>query len=340
MHEKKFELCTWVPEDIQIIPEFLNVLDVAHQHPLTSHMDTFLWKHRDNPSGPSIITYAVDVDNGKVIAMEALSPRKLLFQGQVYMGYESNDTATHPDYWRRGLFTSLLKLGTDIAIQRNASFLYGFPNLNSKQGFLKHNWRDTGAITVLVRPVHLVKVGFAFLKGRKAIRDFISDMKKGAITDIDDQLLPKDLEEYFKIRESWINLWTGYRDKPILKWRFLEHPVHCYRIISVEKGFAFVNLGNRGILRECKIVEAYFRANKNETRKTIKNLLLQIKERFNPDMISTILTLGHPYYDAFIKAGFYKAPSDIMFFNYPLSGCPENSMESPWAIGGTDIDTQ
>ena len=340
MDGKKFELCVWNPEDVQIIPQFLKVFEAAHQHPLTSRKDIFLWKHKDNPVGPSIITYAVDTERDKVIAVEALSPRKLSYNGLVYLGYESNDTSTHPDYGRRGLFTSLVRLGTEIASKRNTSFFYGFPNFNSKRGFLKLNWKDVGTIAVLVKPSHPLRVGFAFLTDRKGLRSFIGDIKNEPAENIVNQSLPEDLEEFLKVRGSWGNRWVGYRDRSILKWRFLEHPFHTYRIIRTEQGLAFVLLGHRGILQECRIVEAYFRAEKSELKQAIKRVLLQIQEYFNPDIISTILTIGHPYYDSFIRSGFYKAPSNIMFFNYPLSSCPINISGQPWAITGTDIDTQ
>ena len=340
MDEKKIELCVWNPEDTQIIPRFLEVLEAAHQHPMTSRKNIFLWKHRDNPAGPSIITYAVDTENDKVVSLEALSPRKLSYNGQAYLSYESNDTSTHPDYGRRGLFTSLVKLGTEIASRRNASFLYGFPNLNSKRGFVKLNWRDVGTTSVLVKPLRPLRVGFAFLTNRKKLRSFAGDIGNSPAINFANQSLPEDLEEILKMRASWENLWVGYRDRSILEWRFLKHPFHTYRIISTSKGLAFAMLGHRGPLKECRVVEAYFRVEKSELRQAIKEVLRYVRERFNPDIISTILTTGHPYYEAFIRSGFYKAPSNIMFFNYPLSSCPSNIAGYPWAITGTDIDTQ
>jgi hypothetical protein len=340
MNDKTCDLRIWNSDDVQIVPQFLELLKATHQQSSALPKEIFLWKHRDNPIGSSIITYAVDIDSGKVVAMEALSPRRLFYNGQLYLGYESNDTSTHPDYGRRGLFTSLLKLAMEIANKKNASFLFGFPNSNSMRGFLKNGWKDMKKIGVFLKPLHPLRIGAAILTDRKRLRLFIANSRNQATANAANQLLPEDLEEILKVRGSWGNLWAGYRDRPMLEWRFVRHPYHSYEIIRSEKWFAFALIGQRGILRECRIVEAFSRVAKSEMKQAIKGLLLQIRERFNPDVISTVFTMDHPYFDSFVRSGFYKAPSPIMSFNYPLSSCPSNLAEQPWAITGTDINVQ
>lgn len=340
MSDKTFDLCVWNSDDVEIVPQFLEVLKAAHGQPLTSSKEIFLWKHRDNPVGPSIFTYAVDTDSDSVVALQVLSPRRLFYNEQVHPGYESNDTSTHPNYRRRGLFTRLLELCMEEADERNAWFALGFPNINSKRGFLKFGWKDVGKIETLVKPLRPLKTGFFFLTNRKSLKRFSADTKSHMSAGTVASSLPEDMEEILEARQCWQGLWAGHRDRTLLEWRFVHHPYHSYEIVKSEEGFAFVLLGQRGILREGKIVEAFFRVAQKKLKRAVKGLLRQIREQLDPDIVSTILTVDHPYHDAFVRSGFYKAPSDMMFFNYPLSNCPSNLAEQPWAITGTDIDTQ
>ena len=340
MSKSEFELRIWNPDDLDIVHRLLNIMFAAHGSPQTNTIEKFLWKHRDNPVGPSIFSYAIDPDTGNLAATEAVSPRSLVFNNQIYLGFESNDTSTRPEYGRRGLFTSLLRLCMVEAERRGATFLYGLPNLKSKSGFSKYGIRNIGGFIFLAKPLRLFRTGYGSLRWYKTKSKYIDGYWKNTSVKNNTRSLPDNWEVMLEARKGWRGVWAGYRNRAYLEWRFLKNPHFNYRIVSVGEGFGIVALGRRGILREARIVEVYFKSHRDELRKNIKKLIHQINDLYKPDFVSTIVTINNPYFEPLKKSGFLNAPSRMFFFNYPFHRCPRHLTEAPWAMAGADIDTQ
>lgn len=340
MSKSEFELRIWDPGELDIVPNLLEIMFAAHGNPQTNTIEKFLWKHRDNPAGPSIFSYAIDPKTDILVATEAMSPRSLVFNNQKYLGFESNDTSTRPEYGRRGLFTSLLKFCMVEAERRGATFLYGLPNLNSKSGFSRYGIRSIGGIKNLAKPLRFFRTGYGFIKSYKANLKYIDGYWENSLPKKNTHTLPNNWEFMLEAREGWRGVWAGDRNQAYLIWRFLKNPHFNYQIVNSDEDLGIVALGRRGILREARIVEIFFKSHNDDLNKNIKKLLQKINILYKPDFVSTIMTIHNPYFQLLHKAGFLNVPSRMMFFGYPFYRCPQNLTDAPWALTGADIDTQ
>ena len=336
----RYQFSLWDTNNITIVQQFVEAIEKSHGNTINLSREVFLWKHRDNPAGPSIFFYAINSDNGEIAATQAFSPRIFAYNRSVMIGYESNDTTTLPAYRRQGLFSTLLSLCIRVANERNGSFVIGHPNLSSQKGFLNAGWRNIGGTEVLFKfesPAHCF---LQLIRDRWTSKPFIPNGKKSMNLLIMNWLEKKNIEDKLLIRNSWMNVWNSYRNKAILEWRFAKHPQNNYQIVGSLNGDAIILPGMRGSLHETKIIEAFLHNLESDSVTVLRRLIDEIRKISAPDIMSIILSKNHPYYHTFRKAGFYRMPSKIMFYNYPLCGCDPNLIDQAWAISGTDIDTQ
>jgi len=104
----------------------------------------FHWKHRENPFGSSPMWVAVD--NGRIVAVRVLMRWQFERDGVAVRAVRAVDTATHPDYQGRGLFTALTLQGlTDVAAD-GVELVFNTPNDKSRPGYLKMGWQEVGRL--------------------------------------------------------------------------------------------------------------------------------------------------------------------------------------------------
>lgn len=93
------------------------------------------WKYGDDPFGPTLVVVAED--GNRVVGQYALWPTPLRLGAKVYLGAQSLDTMTHPDYQGQGMFTKLASVCYEAAARRDVVAVYGFPNASSYPGFIR-----------------------------------------------------------------------------------------------------------------------------------------------------------------------------------------------------------
>lgn len=114
--------------------------------------DHHRWKFRDNPAGDPIIAVAQHGD--QLVGQYALWPTALRLGSDRVLGAQSLDTMTHPAFRGQGMFTVLAEECMRYAAARQVEVLYGFPNENSKPGFVRRlDWDCTGDVSTWVRPL-------------------------------------------------------------------------------------------------------------------------------------------------------------------------------------------
>ena len=90
-------------------------------------------------------------EDGKLLAVNAMVPETLRHEHGTTIGWQSCDTATHPDARGRGLFktcvTALREQLTDGEV------FFGYPNANSMPGFAKFGWVTRGMLDAYVAPL-------------------------------------------------------------------------------------------------------------------------------------------------------------------------------------------
>lgn len=97
--------------------------------------DYLRWLYRDNPAGVVVGTDAWD--GARLAAHYACVPAAASVGGRDCTVLLSLNTATHPDYQGRGLFTRLAEATYEAGARDGHALVYGVANANSTPGFLR-----------------------------------------------------------------------------------------------------------------------------------------------------------------------------------------------------------
>jgi len=297
--------------------------------------ELFLWKHIHNPWGPSIVTYAEESATGKYGAVRAFWRHQICYNNKILLAFQPCDTATHPDFRKQGLFTKLTQLALDEAREQKASFVFNFPNPQSKPGYIKMGWHDMGKVITLIKPLNYKRIVKHLFSNRGKPGNFVPLKKISSLgQDSDDETLGQ-----LHLRNTMAEAKTiyGSRDREMLYWRFFRHPENAYELINCGSCSAIVNLGIRGHLRELLIMELFFQGTKSYGMQ-LRDLCAFVKKTYSVDMITVLFTKNHPFLESFRDNGFYCVPNHI---NFVALGLAEslNVSESRWALTACDLDT-
>lgn len=141
-----------VPEDTGAILETLRA--ALGETPLLARTESLWhWKHRDNPFGRSIVQIADD--SGVVAGVRAMMRWNLSWRSETIKCVRAVDTATHPNYRRKGVFRRLTEEAVEQARSEGVHLIFNTPNSKSGPGYLKMGWRVVGSIGVQARPVSI-----------------------------------------------------------------------------------------------------------------------------------------------------------------------------------------
>jgi GNAT superfamily N-acetyltransferase len=95
--------------------------------------DAIAWRYRDNPAGPVVGADAWAGD--RLAAHYVTCPTPALIEGRPVRGLLSLNTATHPDFQKRGLFTRLAEHAYEAGAAAGYGFVTGVANAASTPGF-------------------------------------------------------------------------------------------------------------------------------------------------------------------------------------------------------------
>ena len=99
------------------------------------NMGFFHWKIISNYIRPGIINLIKD--GNRIVSTTSVTPKLLVFKGELLNAAEIGDTYTHPDYWRQGMFALLINKTREDAGRSGINFVYGTPNELSLPGYQK-----------------------------------------------------------------------------------------------------------------------------------------------------------------------------------------------------------
>jgi GNAT superfamily N-acetyltransferase len=93
------------------------------------------WQYADNPDGPVV---GFDAWDGERLAAHYVCvPARARVAGEDVRVLLSLNTATHPDYQGKGLFTKLAAMTYNAGAEQGFDAVYGVANANSTPGFLR-----------------------------------------------------------------------------------------------------------------------------------------------------------------------------------------------------------
>lgn len=205
------------PSDVPEVVELLRAAMGEAKVPLT--VDYWRWKHEQSPFGPSPGLVAVAPD-GRLVGVRVFMRWELWRGEERLRAVRAVDTATHPDWQGKGIFTRLTRGLLAQAEAEGVDFVFNTPNKSSLPGYLKMGWVDTGRVTVWAKPSMrgLLRGALASTPGPGARSDLSPADKL-----LQDPRVPSLLEGITTERARSGRLHTR-ADLPYLSWRYARVP--------------------------------------------------------------------------------------------------------------------
>jgi GNAT superfamily N-acetyltransferase len=287
------------------------------------------WKHLNSPFGPSYGIAAVDMSNQQIASVRLL----------MYWDFENSDfpkirctravdVSTHPDYRRKGIFTTLTQMALNDVTDKGAAMIYATPKLKGKSigGYLKLGFEMIDPWPVYVKILNPLN----FLKGitigrRKYIKQFVpewGDVFRDNILsfkELSNRFAEKSIND-FLIRSDQNRLknkgWRIKKDLNYIKWRYGSHPNIDYGFLPVEKegiitGLGILRRNKRYGITEVVISEVLF----GEAGSNIENRILRtIYKSVKADYLIAHFNKGTTELKALKRNCFIKAPGQEIVF--------------------------
>ena len=240
----------------------------------------FRWKHLDNPAGVSPMWLAVDGD--AVTGFRTMLRWTFTADGVAHRAVRAVDTATHPDHVRKGIFRALTVAAVDALTADGVDFVFNTPNDQSRPGYLRMGWVDTGRLPVKVAvrtPGSLARLTRARTPATKWSEPVTGGHDIEAVADD----LP-DLLARLPLAQGL----TTWRTVDHLRWRYGFAPLH-YRAIRDDEGIAIVRVRRRGPAREIVLAEMLA-----PDRRVARRLDATIRRTFAGDHLLALSRSPHP----------------------------------------------
>lgn len=219
----------------------------------------FRWKHLLNPFGRSFMLVAEADD--RIVGLRAFMRWDFDAHDRRFRAVRAVDTATHPDYQGRGIFSRLTLQALD-ALREEADFVFNTPNEKSLPGYLKMGWRVVGRVPVYVRVRRPIRFAAGSMSWRTATETRDIPMSSAPLAS--DVLAADDLDGLLGDRDPPTGIAT-IRNDAYLRWRYAEAPLLGYRaVVDREQGrlraLAIFRIRPRGSLLEATVPEVIVRA--------------------------------------------------------------------------------
>ena len=297
---------------LQVLKAALGETPILQRSP-----ELWAWKHETNPFGPSLVMVAESV--GRIAGVRALMRWDLaLPDGTVLRCLRAVDTATHPDFERRGIFRKLTTAAVEQAKEDGFDLIFNTPNDRSGAGYLTMGWRVVGAIGVMVRP--LSRRGAPVTAG--AIPDpdlfFSPPLPPFEAADIDPR--------------PGIGLRTP-RTQQYLAWRFEAHPYARYQMARHVQGMAVLRANLRRARKEVVVSDLLDGAGPSTVRMVAK----QARAAY----LAAWFSVGSPERRAALRGGMLPVPRSrvLTLVANPLRELPVDVFQlSNWDLAISDLE--
>jgi predicted N-acetyltransferase YhbS len=212
------------------------------------------WKHRENAFGPS--SEWVAVTDGHLVGYRAFMRWEWEDRDGVVRAVRAVDTATHPDYQGRGIFSGLTKLALEDLAADGVGFVFNTPNKQSGPGYVKMGWVMLGRPRVMVRPRPSLRAVARVARARATAErwSLATDLGVSAPEAFADT---SAIEALLATQPAATELRT-HRTVPFLRWRY-GLPELAYRVVGIDddprRGFVVFRIRRRGAAVEAAICD-------------------------------------------------------------------------------------
>jgi GNAT superfamily N-acetyltransferase len=278
--------------------------------------ELFAWKHLNNPFGRSIMMVAES--EGRIVGLRALMRWDLDHPSGPLRCVRAVDTATHPDFQRRGIFRLLTTAAIDLARADGVDLIFNTPNPQSGAGYLSMGWKEVDHIGVLARP----KSGM-LRKGTPQIglpdpAAFVDDPSLQAVPPVE-------------CRTS-VGLRTP-RSESYLTWRFTGHPTARYVGGGDQSNTIIARPNVRNGRKELVISDLFGPA----PGRSLSRWILHSRADYAAGWFSA----GSPERTAARRAGMFRVPrvSSLRLIARPLRTLPVDVFDiTNWDLAMSDLE--
>jgi GNAT superfamily N-acetyltransferase len=303
--------------------------------------EMFRWKHLSNPFGRSYMLVACC--DGRLIGLRALLRWRFVAGETTVRAARAVDTATHPDYQGRGVFSLLTRAALE-AVDGEVDLIFNTPNGKSGPGYLKMGWRQVGRVPVAVR----VRRPWRLLGGRRGRSEpgpapSVPAVPAARVLERGDEvaaLLEREASGARGSGPGTVRLATP-RDLAYLRWRYGAAPLLGYRAVTEERdgrleGLAIFRVRPRGRLWESTVSEVL--AGGEEA--TAARLLRRVARAAPVDHLTFHAPARTPLSRAAARAGFVRSPAGITLVANPLRDDlrPDPTRLDAWALSLGDLE--
>lgn len=272
------------------------------------------WKHVSNPFGKSPVLIAEE--NEELVGVRAFMNWKYKHDGNILQACRAVDTAVHPDFQGKGIFSKLTQKLLNQVKAEGIDLIYNTPNSTSTPGYLKLGWEKWDRLPLKIKPT--------FFPSKKHKEEVITPWD--SISSFLTQL------EKHTMESSEVSTWMapGY-----IAWRYQNCPIAKYHCATDLSSYLFVFRVKEGRWgKELRICDLFLWGNPNP--KDLKTHLKQVEVFFDTHF-TTISGL---------------APNDILknlpgFFYVPKLGplvtvkslnSKTNPLNLPWSWSLGDLE--
>ena len=294
----------------------------------------FAWKHLDNPFGRSFMLVAES--DGRVVGLRAFMRWRFVAGGARVPAARAVDTATHPDYQGRGIF-SRLTLEALEGLADEADFVFNTPNDKSKPGYLKMGWQVVGDLPVRVR----VRRPLRFALGLRTIRTPgttpVEAPDVNAVPAAEALANEEALAGLLQASSGRSGGFATAHTSDTLTWRYGRAPLLDYRAVGdVRRGLAIFRVRARGALWEASVAEVIV---PNEDPRRARELLREVGRAARVDHITCLAPASSAASVAARRAGFVRSPLSMTLTARPLRKSRVDPLDGrSWALTLGDVE--
>lgn len=281
------------------------------------------WKHQSSPFGPSYGVYAWAEQQQTAVGLRLLM--RWVFRspdGQRFQAARAVDTATHPSYRRRGIFSKLTRQAIEGLSREGTHFIFNTPNRYSLPGYLKMGWQVVTQWPLFIKILRPVRMAARRLKvGSPAP----PPGQFGDYFKADIMSWPVFAGRYRQVAAGLVAAWESQRVQgglrtprtwDYLQWRYGQHPYLSYGVYAFEEahelaGLAVLRPNQRYGWQEIVLTELFL------SRADIalgRRLLARLAGQVGGDYLIAHFAAGTLERRLIKQAGFIKVPRQGMTF--------------------------
>lgn len=268
------------------------------------------WKHLQNPFGESPVLLATT--GGMLVGLRVFMRWEWESAGRPVRAVRAVDTATHPHWQGRGIFSRLTRALVEQMRDDGVSFIYNTPNAQSRPGYLRMGWSDVGRTAPWIRPLRPVDAVRDWLRARRvgsATSEPGEDSTAGhAVT----HLLEEPGLAPFLAGRGGEDARLRTRITPAyLRWRYHDVPGFVYRAaweIRGDGGAVLIwRVKGQGPVRELRVCDLLVGRGSSSLR-LAGELLRHVVRNSAAHYVSALAAAGTLERGALLRAAFLPAP--------------------------------